>query len=67
MIAPVATPDGLPLTYEVLPGSTADSNTLRMLQDHRAAIRQGAAGLGDGSRRAEAMLAEMMRNSDPAV
>ena len=30
MIALVVTPDGLPLAYEVLPGNTADSKTLRM-------------------------------------
>src|SRR5450631_3821725 len=30
VIALVVTPDGLPLAYEVLPGSTADSKTLRM-------------------------------------
>jgi transposase len=29
VIALVVTPDGLPLTYEVLPGNTADSKTLR--------------------------------------
>jgi hypothetical protein len=30
VIALVATPDGLPLAYEVLPGNTADCTTLRM-------------------------------------
>ena len=30
VIALVVTPDGLPLAYEVLPGNTADSKTLRM-------------------------------------
>ena len=30
VIALVVTPDGLPLAYEVLPGNTADSTTLRM-------------------------------------
>jgi hypothetical protein len=53
VIALVVTPDGLPLAYEVLPGNTADSKTLRMfLSKIEHAIRQGAAGLGDGSRRA---------------
>ena len=37
MIALVVTPEGLPLAYEVLPGNTADSKTLR---DFRAKIEK---------------------------
>ena len=54
VIALVVTPDGLPLAYEVLPGNTADCKTLRMFLDKiEAAIRQGAARLGDGSRHSD--------------
>ena len=51
VIALVVTPDGLPLAYDVLPGNTADSKTLRgFLAKIEDAVRQGAADLGDGSR-----------------
>ena len=53
VIALVVTPDGLPLAYEVLPGNTADSKTLRTFPgEDREAVRQGAPRLGHGSRRA---------------
>ena len=54
VIALVVTPEGLPLAYEVLPGNTADNQTLRQfLQQDRDAVRQGPARLGDGSRHSE--------------
>ena len=54
VIALVVTPEGLPLAYEVLAGNTADKTTLRgFLGEDRGAIRQGAAHLGDGPRRAD--------------
>ena len=61
--------EGLPLAYEVLPGNTADSKTLRtFLSKIEKAIRQGAARLGDGSRRAPPRrFWRRMRASDPPV
>ena len=54
IIALVVTPEGLPLAYEVLPGNTKDDTTLqRLSRAHRAAIRQSAADLADGPRRAD--------------
>jgi|SRR5450759_5777953 hypothetical protein len=50
VIALVVTPDGLPLAYEVLHRRQQDAADVP--EQDRAAIRQGAAGLGNGSRRA---------------
>ena len=68
VIALVVTPDGLPLAYEVLPGNTADSRTLRMFlgkieQQYGKARRVWVMDRGVPT---EAVLAEM-RNSDPPV
>jgi Transposase DDE domain len=68
VIALVVTPDGLPLAYEVLPGNTADSKTLRMFlskieQQYGKARRIWVMDRGVPT---EAVLAEM-RNSDPPV
>jgi hypothetical protein len=68
VIALVVTPDGLPLAYEVLPGNTADSKTLRMFlgkieQQYGRARRVWVMDRGVPT---EAVLAEM-RNSDPPV
>ena len=49
VIALVVTPweGGLPLAYEVLPGNTADNQTLRQIsQQDRDAVRQGPATSG---------------------
>jgi hypothetical protein len=68
VIALVVTPDGLPLAYEVLPGNTADSKTLRMFlgkieKQYGNARRVWVMDRGVPT---EAVLAEM-RNSDPPV
>src|ERR1700712_2894913 len=68
VIALVVTPDGLPLAYEVLPGNTADSKTLRMFlskieQQYGKARRVWVMDRGVPT---EAVLAEM-RSSDPPV
>jgi hypothetical protein len=68
VIALVVTPDGLPLAYEVLPGNTADSTTLRTFlgkieQQYGKARRVWVMDRGVPT---EAVLAEM-RNSDPPV
>lgn len=68
VIALVVTPDGLPLAYEVLPGNTADSKTLRMFlgkieQQYGKARRVWVMDRGVPT---EAVLAAM-RNSDPPV
>src|SRR5665647_524081 len=68
VIALVVTPDGLPLAYEVLPGNTADSKTLRTFlgkieQQYGKARRVWVMDRGVPT---EAVLAEM-RNSDPPV
>jgi hypothetical protein len=68
VIALVVTPEGLPLAYEVLPGNTADSKTLRLFLD-RIERQYGKARrvwVMDRGVPTEAVLAEM-RNSDPAV
>src|SRR5271154_5455327 len=67
-IALVVTPDGLPLAYQVLPGNTADSKTLRLFpgkieQQYGRARRVWVMDRGVPT---EAVLAEM-RNSDPPV
>ena len=54
IIALVVTPEGLPLAYEVLAGNTVgQEHAAGLSRAHRAAIRQGAAHLADGSRRAD--------------
>src|SRR5271168_3231982 len=68
VIALVVTPEGLPLAYEVLPGDTADSKTLRSFlgkieQQYGKARRVWEMDRGVPT---EAVLAEM-RNSDPPV
>src|ERR1700756_516288 len=68
VIALVVTPDGLPLAYEVLPGNTADSKTLRMFLDkiERQYGKARRVWVMDRGVPTEAVLAEM-RNSDPPV
>jgi hypothetical protein len=68
VIALVVTPEGLPLAYEVLPGNTADSKTLRMFLS-KIELQYGKARrvwVMDRGVPTEAVLAEM-RNSDPPV
>ena len=68
MIALVVTPEGLPLAYEVLPGNTADSKTLRTFLG-RIEKQYGKARrvwVMDRGVPTEAVLAEM-RASDPPV
>ncbi len=68
VIALVVTPEGLPLTYEVLPGNTADNTTLH----HFLALIERQYGkarriwLMDRGIPTEAVLAEM-RGADPPV
>ena len=68
VIALVVTPDGLPLAYEVLPGNTADSKTLRTflgkIEQHYGKARR--VWVMDRGVPTEAVLAEM-RASDPPV
>lgn len=68
VIALVVTPDGLPLAYEVLPGNTADSKTLRLflgkIEQHYGKARR--VWVMDRGVPTEAVLAEM-RASDPPV
>lgn len=68
IIALVVTPEGLPLTYEVLPGNTADNTTLRGFLD-RIERQYGKAQriwLMDRGVPTAAVLAEM-RQADPPV
>jgi hypothetical protein len=68
VIALVVTPEGLPLAYEVLPGNTADSTTLRDFLT-RIECQYGKARrvwVMDRGIPTEAML-EQMRHSDPPV
>ncbi len=68
VIALVVTPEGFPLAYEVLPGNTADSTTLRAFL-HKIEAQYGKAEriwVMDRGIPTEAVLAEM-RNSDPPV
>src|SRR3954449_9970677 len=68
VIALVVTPEGLPLAYEVLPGNTADSTTLRTFLN-RIEAQYGKARrvwVMDRGIPTEAVLAEM-RGSDPPV
>jgi hypothetical protein len=68
VIALVVTPEGLPMAYEVLPGNTADSKTLRMflgkIEQHYGKARR--VWVMDRGVPTEAVLAEM-RASDPPV
>jgi hypothetical protein len=68
VIALVVTPDGLPLAYEVLPGNTADSKTLRMFlgKIERQYGKARRVWVMDRGVPTEAVLAEM-RGSDPPV
>jgi len=68
VIALVVTPDGLPLAYEVLPGNTADSKTLRAFLGKIEAQygRARRVWVMDRGIPTEAVLAEM-RCSDPPV
>jgi hypothetical protein len=68
VIALVVTPEGFPLAYEVLPGNTADSTTLRAFLG-RIEAQYGRARriwVMDRGVPTEAVLAEM-RESDPPV
>lgn len=68
VIALVVTPDGFPIAYEVLPGNTADSTTLRSFLQ-RIEAQYGKAEriwVMDRGIPTEAVLAEM-RQSDPPV
>src|SRR5499433_410936 len=68
IIALVVTPEGLPLSYEVLPGNTADKTTLRGFLD-RIEQQYGKARrvwLMDRGVPTEEVLAEM-RSADPPV
>jgi len=68
VIALVVTPEGLPLAYEVLPGNTADSKTLRMFLS-KIEMQYGKARrvwVMDRGVPTEAVLAEM-RACDPPV
>ena len=68
VIALVVTPEGLPLAYEVLPGNTADNQTLRQFLRRSSGnmARPGAIWVMDRGIPSEAVLAEM-RQSDPPV
>src|SRR5271165_963945 len=68
VIALVVTPDGLPLAYEVLPGNTADSKTLRMFlgKIERQYGKARRIWVMDRGIPTEEVLAEM-RQSDPPV
>ncbi len=68
VIALVVTPEGLPLAYEVLPGNTADSKTLRLFVDkiERQYGKARRVWVMDRGVPTEAVLAEM-RNSDPPM
>ena len=68
VIALIVTPEGFPLAYEVLPGNTADSTTLRAFL-HRIETQYGRAQriwVMDRGIPTEAVLAEM-RQADPPV
>lgn len=68
VIALVVTPEGLPLAYEVLPGNTADSKTLRpfLASIERQYGKARRVWVMDRGVPTEAVLAEM-RNSNPPV
>jgi hypothetical protein len=68
VIAVVVTPEGLPLAYEVLPGNTADSKTLRtfLSKIEKQYGKARRVWVMDRGVPTEAVLAEM-RASDPPV
>jgi len=68
VIALVVTPEGLPLAYEVLPGNTADNQTLRqfLAKIERQYGKARRVWVMDRGIPTEAVLAEM-RHSDPPV
>lgn len=68
VIALVVTPEGLPLAYEVLPGNTADSTTLRLFlgKIERQYGKARRVWVMDRGIPTETVLAEM-RASDPPV
>ena len=68
VIALVVTPEGLPLAYEVLPGNTADSKTLRLFLANieRQYGKARRVWVMDRGVPTEAALAQM-RSSEPAV
>src|ERR1700684_1966747 len=68
VIALVVTPEGLPLAYEVLPGNTADSKTLRtfLARIEKQYGKARRVWVMDRGVPTEAVLAEM-RASDPPV
>jgi len=68
VIALVVTPEGLPLAYEVLPGNTADNQTLRqfLAKIERQYGKARRVWVMDRGIPTEAVLAEM-RQSDPPV
>ena len=68
VIALVVTPDGLPLAYEMLPGNTADNQTLRgfLARIERQYGKARRVWLMDRGVPTEAVLAEM-RQADPPV
>jgi hypothetical protein len=68
VIALVVRPEGLPLAYEVLPGNTADSRTLRpfLARIERQYGKARRVRVMDRGVPTEAILGEM-RNSDPPV
>ena len=68
VIALVVTPDGLPIAYEVMPGNTADSTTLRGFLAHveRLYGKARRVWLMDRGIPTEAVLEEM-RAADPPV
>jgi transposase len=68
VIALVVTPEGLPLAYEVLPGNTADSTTLRdfLARIERQYGKARRVWVMDRGIPTEATLEEM-RQADPPV
>src|SRR6201985_3040174 len=69
IIALVVTPEGLPLTYEVLPGNTADKTTLRGFLE-RIERQYGKARRGwlmDRGAPTEGLLAEMRAPAPPVL
>jgi len=68
VIALIVTPDGLPLAYEILPGNTSDSTTLRafLARIERQYGRAQRVWCMDRGVPTEAVLEEM-RHSDPPV
>ena len=62
------TPEGFPLAYDVIAGNTSDKTTLRaFLSRIEAAVWQGAADLGDGSRHSDRRGVRQDAATDPPV